>query len=148
MSCLQQLQYRVAPDIASTTGDEHMFSTVDTRWAHYCTNIGIYLGITDQLEFANSHAHANLLGFVISVLFGLIHRNWPVMMSSRLSIPQFVVFEAGSLVLVAGKFDIDNGGSGVLAPPGSVLVVLGTLIMFWMFANASADVRIAQESAA
>ena len=45
---------------------------------------GIYLGITDQLQFANSHAHANLLGFVISTLFGLLFRNWPVLQSSRL----------------------------------------------------------------
>lgn len=101
---------------------------------------GIYLGATDQLNFANSHAHANLLGFVISVLFGLIYRNWPTLMASRLAMPQFVLFQAGSLVLVAGKYDIDNGGGGLLAPPGSVLVVLGTLVMFWMFATGSGPV--------
>jgi hypothetical protein len=101
---------------------------------------GIYLGITDQLQFSNSHAHANLLGFVISVLFGLIYRNWPVLMASRLALPQFALFEIGSLVLVAGKYDIDGGGGGALAPPGSVLVVLGALVMFWMFATATADV--------
>jgi hypothetical protein len=100
---------------------------------------GIYLGITDQLQFANSHAHANLLGFVISVLFGLIYRAWPVLMTSSLALPQFALFEIGSLVLVAGKFDIDRGGGGMLAPPGSLLVVLGTLVMFWMFATVTAD---------
>jgi hypothetical protein len=103
---------------------------------------GIYLGITDQLQFANTHAHANLLGFVISVLFGLIHRNWPQLMSSRLALPQFALFEIGSLVLVVGKYDIDSGGQGMLAPPGSILVVLGTLVMFWMFSTASAEVDV------
>ena len=101
---------------------------------------GIYLGITDQMHFANTHAHANLLGFVISVLFGLIHRNWSQLMSSRLALPQFALFEIGSIVLVAGKFSIDSGGNGSLAPPGSILVVLGTLVMFWMFATATAEV--------
>ena len=100
---------------------------------------GIYLGITDQLQFANTHAHANLLGFVISVLFGLIHRNWSQLMSSRLALPQFALFEVGSMVLVAGKYNMDNGGHGVLAPPGSILVVLGALVMLWMFATASAE---------
>ena len=103
---------------------------------------GIYLGITDQLQFTNSHAHANLLGFVISVLFGLLYRNWPVLRSSRLAWPQFALFQIGSLVLVAGKFDIDRGGGGALAPPGTVLVVLGTLVMFWMFATMGAEIEI------
>jgi hypothetical protein len=105
---------------------------------------GIYLGITDQLEFSNSHAHANLLGFVISVLFGLIYRGWPTLLRSRLAWPQFVLFEFGSVVLVAGKFDIDSGGTGALAPPGSVMVVLGTLLMFWMFATTGADAHAQQ----
>lgn len=104
---------------------------------------GIYLGITDQLQFANTHAHANLLGFVISVLFGLIYRNWPQLMFSKLALSQFVLFEIGSMVLVAGKYNIDSGGHGVLAPPGSILVVMGTLVMFWMFATATADVAVA-----
>ena len=96
---------------------------------------GIYLGITDQLQFSNSHAHANLLGFVISVLFGLLYRSWPALKASRLALPQFLIFELGSVVLVAGKYDIDSGGNGTLAPPGSVLVVVGTLLMLWIFAR-------------
>ena len=45
---------------------------------------GIYIGITDQTTQSNAHAHANLLGFVISVLFGLKYRIWPNMTTSRL----------------------------------------------------------------
>ena len=96
---------------------------------------GIYLGITDQLQFSNSHAHANLVGFVVSVIFGLLYRNWPSMLKSKLAMPQFALYQVGAIVLVAGKFDIDNGGGGALAPPGSVITVLGTLLVFWMFAT-------------
>jgi hypothetical protein len=103
---------------------------------------GIYLGITDQLQFANTHAHANLLGFVISVLFGLIYRSWPQLMLSKLALPQFALFEVGSMVLVAGKYNIDSGGHGVLAPPGSILVVMGTLVMFLMFATATVEADV------
>ncbi|MDF1715281.1 MAG: hypothetical protein P1U75_01220 [Antarcticimicrobium sp.] len=106
---------------------------------------GIYLGITDQLQFANTHAHANLLGFVISVLFGLLYRNWPALMSTRLAWPQFALYEIGSLVLVMGKYDIDSGGDGALAPPGAVLVVIGTLVMFWIFARGTMEINVAKK---
>jgi hypothetical protein len=109
---------------------------------------GVYLGITDQLQFANSHAHANLLGFVISVLFGLLYRNWPGLQSSRLAWPQFALFQIGAVVLVAGKFDIDSGGGGALAPPGSILVILGTLVMFWMFAKTAAEIELPKKRVA
>ncbi len=105
---------------------------------------GIYLGITDQLQFSNSHAHTNLLGFVISVLFGLLYRNWPTLLRSRLAWPQFALFQIGTVVLVAGKFDIDSGGHGALAPPGSILVVLSTILMFWMFAKSGAENSVRQ----
>ena len=108
-------------------------------WLIFGMVFGIYLGITDQLQFSNSHAHANLLGFVVSVLFGLIYRNWPSLLENKLAIPQFAVYQIGAIVLVAGKYDIDHGGRGVLAPPGSMIVVLGTLLMFWMFARTKAE---------
>lgn len=109
---------------------------------------GIYLGVTNQFEFANTHAHANLLGFVISVLFGLLYRNWPGLLSSRLAWLQFALYQTGTLILVAGKFDIDRGGDGAFAPPGAILVVLGTLLMFWIFATAGSEARAFTSNAA
>ncbi len=108
-------------------------------WLIFGMVFGIYLGITDQLQFSNSHAHANLLGFVVSVLFGLIYRNWPSLLENRLAMLQFALYQIGAVVLVAGKYDIDNGGGGALAPPGSIIVVLGTLLIFWMFARAKVE---------
>ncbi|SPH17167.1 hypothetical protein DEA8626_00683 [Defluviimonas aquaemixtae] len=112
-------------------------------WLIFGMVFGIYLGITDQLQFSNSHAHANLLGFVISVLFGLIYRGWPVLLSHRLAMPQFALYQVGAVVLVAAKYDIDNGGAGRLAAPGSMIVVLGTLLMFWMFARIRSEKPVA-----
>ena len=124
---------------------DRLYITTGFAWLIAGMVFGTWLGATENLQYSNSHAHANLLGFVISVLFGLIYRNWPALLSSRLAWPQFALFQIGSLVLVAGKFDIDHGGTGMLAPPGSVLVVLGTLLMFWMFATAGAEVRAGQK---
>lgn len=108
-------------------------------WLIFGMVFGIYLGITDQLQFSNSHAHANLLGFVVSALFGLIYRSWPSLLDHKLALLQFALYQIGAVVLVAGKYDIDDGGGGVLAPPGSMIVVLGTLLMLWMFATTKAD---------
>lgn len=108
-------------------------------WLILGMTFGIYLGITDQTNLSNSHAHANLLGFVVSVLFGLLYRNWPTLQNRKLALPQFLLFEIGSAILVAGEYSIGSGGSSALAPPGSLLVILGTLLMFWMFATAKAD---------
>jgi hypothetical protein len=113
-------------------------------WLIFGMVFGIYLGITDQLQFSNSHAHANLLGFVISVLFGLIYRNWPSLLESRLAMPQFALYQIGAVVLVAGKYSVDSGGSAALAPPGSIIVVAGTLLMFWMFARTKAETPTAR----
>ena len=118
---------------------DRLYVTTGFVWLIIGMIFGAYLGATDQLEYANSHAHANLLGFVISVLFGLLYRNWPALAASRLAIWQFAIYEIGTVILVAGKYDIDGGGNGVLAPPGSVVVVLGALMMFVMFLWASRD---------
>lgn len=112
---------------------DRLYVVTGFAWLVFGMVFGIYLGITDQLNYSNSHAHANLLGFVISVIFGLIYRGWPSLTTSRLAMPQFVLYQSGAIVLVAGKYDVDGGGSGTLAPPGSLIIVLGVLVMAWIF---------------
>ena len=63
---------------------DRLYVLIGFLWLIAGMIFGIYLGIKNQLQSSNSHAHANLLGFVISVLFGLIYRNWPVLKQSRL----------------------------------------------------------------
>ena len=94
---------------------------------------GMYLGATNQLNFANSHAHANLVGFVASTLFGLIYRFFPAMKSSKLAMPQFWIYEIGAVLLVAGKIVIDDGGSDGLVKFGSVVVSAGAVLMLVVF---------------
>ena len=95
---------------------------------------GIYIGITDQLTQSNAHAHANLLGFVIPVLFGLMYRIWPNMATSRLGMVQFGLYQIGVVALVIGKYHVAATGEIAIIAPGSMVVVLGTLLMMWIFA--------------
>ncbi|KRA00163.1 hypothetical protein ASD64_00885 [Mesorhizobium sp. Root157] len=96
---------------------------------------GIWMGISQQFNFANSHAHFNLVGFATSVLFGLIYCQYPGMGQSRLAIVQFWLYEIGAVLLVAGKAMVDGGGSDTLVKVGSIVVILGAILMAWIFAK-------------
>ena len=38
---------------------------------------GMWMGATQDFQFADAHAHLNLLGFVVPTIYGLIHRAYP-----------------------------------------------------------------------
>lgn len=95
---------------------------------------GIWMGITQQFDFANSHAHFNLVGFATSVLFGLIYRGYPGMNQSRLAAVQFWLYEIGAVLLVGGKAMVDGGGTDLLVIVGSIVVIVGAILMAWIFA--------------
>ena len=118
---------------------DRLFILTGFAWVVLGMVFGIYLGITNQLNLANTHAHANLVGFVISILFGLLHHNWPKMQASGVALPQFWVYQLGAVILVAGKYVVDTGGGSALVATGSVIVVVGTLMMVWLFAVKSGE---------
>lgn len=93
---------------------------------------GAWLGASDHLNYANSHAHANLLGFVASILFGLMHISMPGLSRSRLAVWQFAVYELGALVLVAGKVLVDGGTQTPLLPIGALITIAGTALLGFM----------------
>jgi hypothetical protein len=99
---------------------------------------GIWMGINGYMNYANSHAHANLVGFVVSVLFGLLHINFPAIGKSRVAVPQFFVYEIGALILVLGKAQVDGGGADVLVKIGALVVIIGAALMLYMFARKTA----------
>ena len=48
-------------------------------------SFGGWIGASSHFEFADAHAHLNLLGFVVPTLYGLIYRSYPDLMRSRLA---------------------------------------------------------------
>lgn len=103
-------------------------------WVVFGMAYGIWMGITEQLNFSNSHAHANLVGFVTSMLFGFLHRGFPAMAASRLALPQLLVYQTGAILLVIGKMKVDAGGDPTLVKFGSLVVLLGTVGMLCLYA--------------
>lgn len=98
---------------------------------------GAWLGASNHLNYGNSHAHINLLGFVTSALFGLLHHAWPALRTSRLAVPQFVIYEVGVLLLVIGKVLVDGGQLTMFLEVGSLVTIVGAILMLVMFTRHS-----------
>jgi hypothetical protein len=114
------------------------FILVGLGWVIVGMIFGTWLGATDQMNYANSHAHANLLGFVTSVLFGLLHWAYPALGSSKVAFWQFVLYETGVLILVVGKVLVDGGTQTALLPIGAIITIIGAALMLYMFARQTA----------
>lgn len=127
---------------------DRLYILAGFAWLAFGMAYGIYLGITDQLNLGNSHAHANLVGFVLSCLFGLLHRNWPALAAHPLARVQFWVYQCGAVILVTGKYIVDTGGTPATAATGSLVVLLGTLMMIWLFATQSDGKHVSRSAEA
>ena len=112
---------------------DRLFILIAFAWLLCGMVFGIYIGINDLTMHSNAHAHAGLLGFVVSALFGLFHRGWPAMSSSKFALPQLVIYQVGVIILVIGKYQVTQTGVSSIVAPGAVVTVIGTLMMAWMF---------------
>lgn len=102
-------------------------------WLIAGMGFGIWVGITEKFNFAESHAHMALVGFVLSAAFGFTYKLYPAMQSSRLAVPQLWIYQLGAVLLVAGKITVDGGGSPSLVKAGSVVILLGVVLMLYVF---------------
>lgn len=64
--------------------------------------VGIYMAATNNHLQHVSHAHILLAGFVVSVIYAVIHKLWLAEAGSRLATVQFLAHQAGVLTLSIG----------------------------------------------
>jgi hypothetical protein len=102
--------------------------------------LGAVMGGSGDHGQQPTHAHANLVGGVFSILFGLAYRNWPALRAGVLPIVHLLLHVAGTLVMIVG-LAMMYGGTGetplttALASAGSGAVMLGTLLFVFLFAT-------------
>ena len=98
--------------------------------------IGMYMGGSGDHSLALSHAHINLLGFVLSVVFALTYKAYPAMAEGRLASIHFWLHLVGAvmvnllLFLMLSKV-ITEAAMVPLAPISEFLVLLGVLTFGW-----------------
>jgi peptidoglycan/LPS O-acetylase OafA/YrhL len=100
---------------------------------------GAWLGASGNLNYGNSHAHANLLGFVTSVLFGMLYWAWPQLARSKLAFAQFIIYELGALTLVIGKVLVDQGIETPMLQVGAIGAIIGAALMLFVFVKGSGE---------
>jgi hypothetical protein len=94
---------------------------------------GVWIGLNEEFIFAGTHAHLNLLGFVTSVLYGLIHAAYPKLAGSRLAWPQCITHFVGVLVFVPGIAIVVTTGEPLVVAVGSTVVLLAALMFLFMY---------------
>ncbi|MCB8838205.1 hypothetical protein [Aurantimonas sp. VKM B-3413] len=118
---------------------DKIYASLGLAWLIGAAAFGTWLGASGHPNFAQSHAHIGLLGFVASVLFGLMHKAWPELRQSRLALPQLVVYEVGTVVLLTGKVMIDASGQpNLLLMTGAPIVIIGGAMFLWLFVKSPA----------
>jgi len=94
---------------------------------------GVWMGIAQTFQFAPAHAHWNLVGFVTSTLYGLIHRAYPKLATSRLTWIQCVTHVAGVLIFAPGIILAVTIHNEIAAIVGSLLIVAAALMFMWIY---------------
>lgn len=100
-------------------------------------SLGIYMAASHNHGQLVTHAHVLLVGFVLSLVYGIIHRLWLEAPRRAVAMTQFVLHQLAAITLLVGLFLLYGGkaSEATLAPMlgvGSVGVLIGMLLMLYM----------------
>ncbi len=107
--------------------------------------IGMGLGIMmsashNHAQFV-THAHLMLVGFVVSLLYAIIHKLWLAGGTAGLARAQFYAHQAGAVTMIVGLYLLYGGrvSESRLEPAlagASIAVLCGALLMLLLVAKA------------
>jgi uncharacterized membrane protein len=105
--------------------------------------LGIYMAASGNHSELVAHAHILLIGFVVSFIYGLIHRLWLRQPARGLANFQFGLHQAAALTLSVGLFLVYGGHVAVekvepVLAVASLGVLTGMLLMIYMVVRFSA----------
>lgn len=106
-------------------------------------SLGLYMAASQNHGELVAHAHILLIGFVLSLVYGIIHKLWLGKPNRAIANVQFVVHQAAAATVSVGLFLLYGGMApeATLAPilgVGSVGVLLGMLLMLYMVMRSGA----------
>ena len=99
--------------------------------------LGIYMGASHNHAQLVTHAHILLIGFALSLVYGLIHRLWLDNPGRSLANIQFVLHQAAAVTVLVALFllygsMLPESTLGPILGIGSVGVLLAMLLMLYM----------------
>jgi hypothetical protein len=97
--------------------------------------LGIYMGITQDFLLVPAHVHLNLLGWVTLAAFGLMHRAYPALATSRMAAFQCWFAIAANIAMPLGLAVMLAGAEhdATLVKYASLAVILATVLFIIMF---------------
>ena len=99
--------------------------------------LGLYMAASHNHGQLVTHAHVLMVGFVLSLVYGLIHRLWLQAPARALATTQFVLHQAAAATLCVGLFLLYGGKTpeSTIAPvlgAGSIGVLAALLLMLYL----------------
>ena len=99
--------------------------------------LGIFMAATNNHSELVAHAHILLIGFVLSFIYGIIHKLWLVQPARAVANVQFVLHQVSAITISVGLFLLyGNMVDGSKVEPvlgvASFGVLLGMLLMIYM----------------
>ena len=103
--------------------------------------VGIFMAASHNHLQHPTHAHINLVGFVVSLVYAVIHKLWLGDVPRGLATAQFIAHQAGALTMFTGLLLLFGGVvpdqqlDPILAM-ASITVLAGALLMLFMVLKA------------
>jgi membrane protein DedA with SNARE-associated domain len=99
--------------------------------------LGIYMAATHNHGELVTHAHILLIGFVLSLVYGIIHKLWLEKPNRTVAKAQFVVHQAAAVTVSVGLFlvygnMVPESTLGPVLGIASAGVLVGMLLMLYM----------------
>ena len=100
-------------------------------------SLGLYMGASQNHGELVTHAHILLVGFLLSLVYGIIHRLWLEKPNRAIANTQFVVHQTAAVVLSVCLFLLYGGlapeaALGPILGIASAVVLLGVLLMLYL----------------
>lgn len=108
--------------------------------------LGIFMAASHNHGQFVTHAHVLLIGFVASLIYGVIHKLWLGEKPSAIAGIQFIVHQVGAATVAVGLFLLYGGFVPMeriepVPATGSIIVLLGALLMLYMVLKSGAETR-------
>jgi hypothetical protein len=110
--------------------------------------LGIYMAASHNHAELTTHAHILLVGFVVSFIYGMIHKLWLTNPNRTVATVQFILHQAAAITITVGLFLLfgafvpEDKLEPILAS-ASIGVLLAMLLMLYMvIRSGSAKTRV------
>jgi len=105
--------------------------------------LGIFMAASHNHAQFVTHAHINLIGFVLSFSYGMIHKLWLERPNPIIARTQFIVHQAAAVTISIGLFllygnIVPDAQLDPILAIAAITVLVGALLMLYMILVTSA----------